>query len=371
MKFIIKKNILLENLLNTSKAISSKNLIPILTGIKFELTDEGLYLSASDSDISIRTFIPKDKITEIYELGSVVISGKYIVEIIRKLPDKDIIIEVIDGYNMIIQTEGSEFNLNGIDPNEFPNLDLEETKNPIVLNPVVFKNIINQTFFATSLSETRPLLTGINFKLSSNILEVIATDSYRLARKQIELNDKYENDFDLVIPGKNLVELSRIVEDDKENIYMHIFSNKVLFKYKNIIFLSRLISGTYPVTSSIIPNDFNIDIECEYSVLFDMIDRASLLTSDKDKNTIKLLLKDRELTISSNSPEIGKVEEKIEIDNNSEISISFSSKYMLEAIKSFNTDKIHLLMNNDNSPIIVKSDKEVSLVQLVLPIKTY
>lgn len=371
MKFIIKKNILLENLLNTSKAISSKNLIPILTGIKFELTDEGLYLSASDSDISIRTFIPKDKITEIYELGSVVISGKYIVEIIRKLPDKDIIIEVIDGYNMIIQTEGSEFNLNGIDPNEFPNLDLEETKNPIVLNPVVFKNIINQTFFATSLSETRPLLTGINFKLSSNILEVIATDSYRLARKQIELNDKYENDFDLVIPGKNLVELSRIVEDDKENIYMHIFSNKVLFKYKNIIFLSRLISGTYPVTSSIIPNEFNIDIECEYSVLFDMIDRASLLTSDKDKNTIKLLLKDRELTISSNSPEIGKVEEKIEIDNNSEISISFSSKYMLEAIKSFNTDKIHLLMNNDNSPIIVKSDKEVSLVQLVLPIKTY
>lgn len=371
MKFIIKKNILLENLLNTSKAISSKNLIPILTGIKFELTNEGLYLSASDSDISIRTFISKDKITEIHELGSVVISGKYIVDIIRKLPDKDIIIEVIDGYNMIIQTEGSEFNLNGIDPNEFPNLDLEETKNPIVLNPVVFKNIINQTFFATSLSETRPLLTGINFKLSDDILEVIATDSYRLARKQIELKDKYENDFNLVIPGKNLVELSRIVEDDKENIYMHIFSNKVLFKYKNIIFLSRLISGTYPVTSSIIPNDFNIDIECEYSVLFDMIDRASLLTSDKDKNTIKLVLKNRELTISSNSPEIGKVEEKIEINNDSEISISFSSKYMLEAIKSFNTDKIHLLMNNDNSPIIVKSNKEVSLIQLVLPIKTY
>lgn len=371
MKFIIKKNILLENLLNTSKAISSKNLIPILTGIKFELTDEGLYLSASDSDISIRTFIPKDKITEIHELGSVVISGKYIVEIIRKLPDKDIIIEVIDGYNMIIQTEGSEFNLNGIDPNEFPNLDLEETKNPIVLNPVVFKSIINQTFFATSPSETRPLLTGINFKLDSDILEVIATDSYRLARKQIELKDKYENDFNLVIPGKNLVELSRIVEDDKEDIYMHIFSNKVLFKYKNIIFLSRLISGTYPVTSSIIPNDFSIDIECEYSVLFDMIDRASLLTSDKDKNTIKLVLKNKELTISSNSPEIGKVEEKIEIENDSEISISFSSKYMLEAIKSFNTDKIHLLMNNDNSPIIVKSDKEGSLIQLVLPIKTY
>ena len=371
MKFVIKKSILLENLVNTSKAISSKNLIPILTGIKFDLKEEGLYLSASDSDISIRTFIAKEDIVDIITLGSVVISGKYIVEIIKKLPDKEIVIEVLDGYNTIIQTDGSEFNLNGIDPNEFPNLDLEETKNPIVLNPIIFKNIINQTFFATSLSETRPLLTGINFKLDGHNLEVIATDSYRLARKEIDLKENYENEFNLVIPGKNLVELSRILEDDKENVYLHIFNNKVLFKYKNLVFLSRLISGTYPVSSNIIPDEFRIDIECNYSDLYDMIDRASLLTSDKDKNTIKLELRDRELIISSNSPEIGKVEEKIFIDNPDEISISFSSKYMLEAIKSFNTEKIHLLMNNDNSPIIVKSDEETSLIQLVLPIKTY
>lgn len=371
MKFVIKKNILLENLLNTSKAISSRNLIPILTGIKFDLNDDGLYLSASDSDISIRTFISKDDITSIDRKGSIVISGKYIVEIIKKLPDADIEIEVVDGFNMIIQTTGSEFNLNGIDPNEFPNLDLEETKNPIVINPVVFKNIVNQTFFATSISETRPLLTGINFKLVDDNMEVIATDSYRLAKKEINLSDKYENDFNIVIPSKNLVELSRMLDDDNENINLHIFNNKVLFKYKNIIFLSRLISGTYPVSSNIIPNEFKIDIECNYNELYDMIDRASLLTSDKDKNTIKLSLNNKELMISSNSPEIGKVEEKIKIDNDGEISISFSSKYMLEAIKSFNSEKIHILMNDDNSPIIVKSDEEISLVQLVLPIKTY
>ena len=371
MKFIIKKNILLENLLNTSKAISSKNLIPILTGIKFDLVEEGLYLSASDSDISIRTFIEKEKISEVIQLGSIVISGKYIVEIIRKLPDTDITIEVVDGFNMIIQTSGSEFNLNGIDPNEFPNLDLEDTKNPIIINPITFKSLVNQTFFATSISETRPLLTGINFKLNNDKLEVIATDSYRLAKKDIELKDNYENDFNLVIPSKNLVELSRMLDDDNENVYLHVFNNKVLFKYKNIIFLSRLISGTYPVSSSIIPNSFKIDVECNFDELYDMIDRASLLTSDKDKNTIKLLLKNKELVISSNSPEIGKVEEKIAIDNDGEISISFSSKYMLEAIKSFNSEKIHLLMNDDNSPIIIKSDEELSLIQLVLPIKTY
>ena len=371
MKFIIKKDILLESLLNTSKAISSRNLIPILTGIKFDLKKDGLYLSASDSDISIRTYIPSDKITKITEVGSIVISGKYIVEIIRKLPDSDITIEVVDGFNMIIQTNGSEFNLNGIDPNEFPNLDLEETKNPIVLNPVVFKNLVNQTFFATSISETRPLLTGINFKLNSDKLEVIATDSYRLAKKDITLNDTYEDEFNIVIPSKNLVELSRMLDDDNENMYLHIFNNKILFKYNNIIFLSRLISGTYPVSSNIIPDKFKIDIECNYSELYDMIDRASLLTSDKDKNTIKLSLKNKELMISSNSPEIGKVEEKIEIDNESEVSISFSSKYMLDAIKSFNSEKIHILINDDNSPIVIKSDEEITVIQLVLPIKTY
>ena len=371
MKFIIKKNILLDNLLNTSRAISSKNLIPILTGIKFELKKEGLYLSASDSDISIMSFIKKDDIEEIIETGAVVISGKYIVEIIRKLPDENISIEVLDGYNMIIQTAGSEFNLNGIDPNEFPNLDLDDTKNPIILNPITFKNVVNQTFFCTSISETRPLLTGINFKLDSDMLEVIATDSYRLARKQIKLNDRYETDFNIVIPSKNLVELSRMLDDDKENVYLHIFSNKVLFKYKNIVFLSRLISGTYPVSSNIIPDKFKVDIECNYNDLYDMIDRASLLTSDKDKNTIKLTLKEKELMISSNSPEIGKVEEKVTIDNDGEIAISFSSKYMLDAIKSFNSEKVHVLINNDSSPIIVKSDDEVTLTQLVLPIKTY
>lgn len=371
MKLIIKKNILLDNLINTSKAISSRNLIPILTGIKFDLEEDGLYLSASDSDISIRSFIKKDDIVEIIQTGSVVLSGKYIVEIIRKLPDKDIIIEVVDGYNTIIQTDGSQFNLNGIDPNEFPNLDLDDTKNPIILNPVVFRNIINQTFFATSLSETRPLLTGINFKITENILDVIATDSYRLARKQIDLDDKYESDFNLVIPGKNLIELSKIIDDDKENIYMHIFNNKVIFKYKDLIFLSRLIDGTYPVSANIIPTEFKVDIECNFSDLYDMIDRASLLTSDKDKNTIRLDLSNKELIISSNSPEIGKVEEKIAVKNKESISISFSSRYMLEAIKSFNAEKIHLLMNDDNSPIVIKSDSESNLVQLVLPIKTY
>ena len=370
MKFIVKKEILLDSLNNTSKAISTKNLIPILTGIKFDLKEDGLYLYASDTDVSIRTYIPKEKLTRLDEVGSIVIGGKYIVEIIRKLPNTDISIEVIDGYKLIISTDNTEFNLNGVNPNEYPNLDLDETKEPIVINTEVFKEMINQTVFATSPSETRPLLTGINFRISGSELEVLATDSYRLARKLVSIDHDVENDVNIVIPGKNLVELTKMLDDEDSSLEIHLFSNKVLFKYGNMVFLSRLLSGTYPTTSNIIPKDFNIELECSFDDLFNMIDRASLLTSDRDKNTIKLSLNKNELMISSNSPEIGKVEEKITVESDKEINISFSSKFMLDAIKSFNKEKIIICMNNDSSPIVIKNSEDTSLVQLVLPIKT-
>jgi len=371
MKFIIKQEILLESLNHTSRAISPRNLIPILTGIKFELNEDGLYLSASDTDISIRCLIPTSDIVEVKEYGSIVIGGKYIVEIIKKLPNTNITIEVMDGYKMIVSTDNTEFNLNGINSNEFPNLDLEETKEPILLKTNLIKKIISQTFFATSRNESRPILTGINFRIEGNTMEVIATDSYRLAKKTIELDKTLDEIINIVIPGKNLLELDKIIDDNKENLEIHVFENKILFKYKNILFLSRLLSGTYPATSSIIPNNFSVLVECSCNGLFEMIDRASLLTSDRDKNTIRLELKNNEMVISSNSPEIGKVEEKMRVESNDEISISFSSKYMLDCIKSFETSNIVLYMNNDNSPIIVKSNEDESLIQLVLPIKTY
>lgn len=371
MKFIIKQEILLESLYHTSRAISPRNLIPILTGIKFDLTEDGLYLSASDTDISIRCLIPINRIEEVKEYGSIVIGGKYIVEIIKKLPNENITIEVMDGQKMIVSTPNTEFNLNGINSNEFPNLDLEETTEPIILKANLIKKIISQTFFATSKNESRPILTGINFRIDGNLMEVIATDSYRLSKKSIQLDRVIDTNINMVIPGKNLLELDKIIGDDKENLELHIFENKILFKYKDILFLSRLLSGTYPATSSIIPNEFNVEVECSCNGLFNMIDRASLLTSDRDKNTIKLELKNQEMVISSNSPEIGMVQEKMFVESQDEISISFSSKYMLDCIKSFETENVVLYMNNDNSPIIVKSNEDDSLVQLVLPIKTY
>lgn len=374
MKLTIKKDLLLDNLNKVSKAISTKNLIPILAGIKFELKEEGLTLTASDNDITIQTFIPVNNDNmSIEKEGIIIIQGKYILDIVKKLPDEFINIEVIDDLKILISTKNSEFNLNGISQNEYPKINLESKEDFVLINNRVFKNIINQTSFATSNDESRQILTGINLKINGNIMECNATDSYRLARKVITLPNPTEENYNVVIPSKNVIEFSRILNDNDNDIEVHIFNNKILFKYDNIIFQSRLISGSYPNTSNLFPDDSMLKITVNLNDLYDVIDRASILTSDKDKNIVTLETNDNTLYMRSSSAEIGRVEEKmnIEKDNNENIKISFSARYMMEALKSFSGTDVELSFVGEVKPIIIKDKDDDELTQLVLPIRTY
>jgi len=374
MKLKIKKDLLLENLNKVSKAISTKNLIPVLGGIKFDLTKDGLTLTASDNDITIKTFIPlNNEEMEINEEGIVVIQGRYILDIVRKLPDEYINIEVLDETKILISTDNSEFNLNGISNNEYPKISLEESKDFMLINNKLFKSIVNQTSFATSNDESRQILTGINFKINGNILECNSTDSYRLARKVVNLSNPSKESYDIVIPSKNIIEFTRILNDSDEDIEMHIFTNKILFKYQNLYFQSRLISGNYPNTTNLLPKDSMLKVTVNINDLYNVIDRASILTSDREKNIVTLETTNDTLFLRSQSAEIGRVEEKMPIDKNNDenIKISFSAKYMMEALKSFNEKKVEINFVGEIKPIVIKGIEDDSLTQLVLPIRTY
>ena len=376
MKLTIKKDILLDALNKVSKAISTKNLIPVLAGIKFELKKKKLTLTASDNDITIQTVINinNDEDIKVEKEGSIIIQGKYILDIVRKLPDKYINIEVVDELKILIYTENSEFNLNGISEEEYPNINLDESKTQTLIKNSVFKSIVNQTAFASSNEETKPVLTGINFNIVGDILECNSTDSYRLARKVVKLDKTTDENYNIVIPSHNIIEFSRILDEDlDENIEKHISGNKVLFIYKNIKFQSRLINGTYPNTSNLIPNEEFLIISSKLTDLYNVIDRASILTSDKEKNTVTLETNGNILTLKSSSQEIGRVEEKMEItkNNDEDIRISFSAKYMMEALKSFSTENVELNFVGEVKPILVKSSEDETLTQLVLPIRTY
>lgn len=372
MKLKIKK-VLLSNALNdVSKAISTKNIIPILSGIKFELKDNELILLASDNDITIKTILEKSDDLQIEETGSVVIKGRYILDIVRKLESDFINIEVLEDQKILIYTENSNFNLNGISASEYPDINLSTSEDIVNMKVSDFKSMILQTNYACSTDEARIVLNGVNISTSDKVLECSATDSYRLAIRKVAINEEINNNVNIIIPSKNLSEFMKIlpVEEDK-NIEINIFNNKILFKIDNLFFQSRLITGSYPNTKNLIPNDSLFDLKINKSEFFNMVDRASILNNDKDNNIITLELKNKLLKITSMSLEIGKVEEKINVDCEEDIKISFSGKYMMDALRTIKSENVILTFVGEVKPILLKEENNDELLCLILPIRTY
>ena len=376
MKLKIKKNLLMENLNKVSKAISTKNLIPTLAGIKFDLTKEGLLLTASNNDITIQKFIKleKKKMT-IEKEGVVILQGKDILEIVRVIPDEDINLEVIDDAKVLIYTDDEriKYDLNTINKNDYPNVNFEKSEKYIDIETSDLLDIVRETAFATSNDESRPVLTGISLKINGDLLECVATDSYRLAKKNIRLKKTVEESYNIIIPGKNIIEFSRILDSSSKEIKLHIFNNKILFENDDLLFQSRLISGNYPPTSKSIPEEFNLVIKANLQELYNVIEQASILTTDKEKNIVSLSTKDNLLTVKSVSNEKGKAEMKMNIskNNDEEITIAFSAKYMMEALNALNTEEIEMSFVGEVKPIVIKNTKDDGLLQLVVPIRTY
>lgn len=371
MKFKINKEILNEKLNIVGKAISTKNIIPVLSGIKIDLTNEGLFLTASNDDIAIQTFISKDNIKDNNEIGSIIVPGRYFLEIIRKLEDDILNIET-DGLKIIISTKRGEYSLNGMNSKDFPNIKMDVGENPIILEQKILKTIIAQTSFAVSTQESRPILTGINVEIDKDVLTFVATDSYRLSKKIIHLDNIRKEKINIVIPGKNLIELSKLINDDN-TIELHIFQNSILFKTDEMLFQSRLLNGTYPDTSKLIPNEFELTLSVNLIELMNTIDRVSLLTNEKEKNLVKMNVVKNNIILSSNSQEIGKMEETMDIEKDKDIDmqIAYSSKYMMEALRSLRCEIVEIKLSSEIKPIIIKSHNDDNLIQLVLPIKTF
>lgn len=374
MKLIIEKETLVNNLENVSRALSTRNIIPVLNGIKFKVTKEGLYLTASDNDISIEIFVDKVDIKSIEEEGELVISGgSKLLEILRKLPNNDMTIESYEENMIFFKTLNFEYKSNCYPKEEYPDINFEESDKYAVVNSNKVREMISKTSFACSLQESRPLFTGINVKLTNNNLEFVATDSYRLSKMQIEIDNKEENDFNIVIPARNINELLKVLNKE-DDVYIHIFSNKVLFKYNNIKFQSSLINGgTYPNTDNSIPKSFESTIKVNIKEFFNVVERASLVSQFKDKNIIEMEIVNDKLTIRASSVDVGKIEESIIVDNvsKSNIKISYSAKYMIDALKIFNKENIFILLNGDISPIILMEEDNDELTELISPMKTF
>jgi DNA polymerase-3 subunit beta len=378
MRFIIQRDRLVQSVQDVMKAVTSRTTIPILTGIKITATDAGVTLTGSDSDISIESFIPKeeagDEIVEIKQTGAIVLQARFFSEIVKKLPTDSVEIEVLNHFQTIIRSGKSEFNLVGLDAEEYPHLPQIEENNKFHIATDLLKAMIRQTVFAVSTSETRPILTGVNWKIENGDLNCIATDSHRLALRKVKVEAGDEESYNVVIPGKSLNELSKIIDDTTEPIDIVITENQILFKAKHLLFFSRLLEGNYPDTSRLIPSESKTDVTVNTREFLQAIDRASLLAREGKNNVVKFATGGGGvIEISSNTPEVGKVIEEIQSQaiDGEDLKISFSAKYMMDALKALEGTDIHISFTGAMRPFVIRPLHDETTLQLILPVRTY
>ncbi|MBW1604990.1 DNA polymerase III subunit beta [Lactobacillus sp. Sy-1] len=377
MKFSIKRSAFIQSLNTVSRAISSKTTIPILTGIKITADSEGLILTGSNADISIETQIKIDDAKNelvIEEEGSVVLTAGFFVSIVRKLPDEKMDLSVSNDLQTTIKSGQSEFTINGLNASNYPHLPEIDTDDSVTFSGDIFKEIIGQTVIAVSTQESRPILTGVHFELSAGKLLAVATDSHRLSQRSINFSGS-DRDYNFIIPGKSLNELSRMIEEHQD-LEMRIAENQVLFIFGDTFFYSRLLEGNYPDTSRLIPEESTTQVQLEAPTLLASIERASLLSHASRNNVVKLTItpSDGRIEITGDSPDVGTVEEELEPESvtGDELEISFNPDYVKDALHSFGKTMIEISFSSALRPFTLKPTEDGdSFIQLVTPVRTF
>jgi DNA polymerase-3 subunit beta len=347
-----------------SKAVSSKNTIPALSGIYLRAIGDKLILKATDLEIGIESVVDAQTAKE----GEVVIPARYFTEIVKKLPEEQVEI-VVDDNNLIRISSGkSLFQIHGFSPQEFPALPEPVEQNGDWIDREIMKTIVRQTIFATANSESRPVLTGVLYKREGRNLITVATDGHRLAYKTAEINN--DNQFSIILPAKSLQELNRLLNVSEEEVVgVVVEKSQVFFDLGKIKMSSRLIEGQFPNYRGVIPQNWSIKIKTGTKLFQEAVERCSLLGKD-NTNFIKINLEGSRLKISSDSPEIGQVYEEIDVETEGDkIEIAFNSRYLLDGLKGIEDDEIYMEMNSSLSPAVLKPVNYDNYLYVVMPIR--
>ncbi|MGL5978544.1 MAG: DNA polymerase III subunit beta [Erysipelotrichaceae bacterium] len=371
MYFKVSKKEFYIALQTVSRAISSYSPLPAFSGIKLEVLEDCMYLTGSDSDVSIQTRLDTNRsyLLEIYNKGSIVIEAKYILDIVRKIDHDTIEVEIIENALTKISGSTAEFRINGMNAQDYPMIDFYKPDRHFTLEADVLKNAISQTSFAASDKETRPVLTGVNLTCANQRLEMVATDSYRLARKLIPLEKDVT--FNITIPAKSLNEVSKTI-DHEGTIEIAVSDKKVQFIIDQTIIQTRLIDGAYPETKRLVPETFEFDLVLDSKEILGAIDRASFIKND-GVSVIKLAMSERNSVLSTRSLEVGSSTEELQSAqfHGMPLEISFNGRYVFDAIKAIGGSMVKFSFCGEMKPFVITSMEDETILQLVLPVRTY
>ncbi|MCG8501434.1 MAG: DNA polymerase III subunit beta [Firmicutes bacterium] len=365
MKLSCEKNILLENINIVQKAVSPKSTLPILEGILLE-ADENLKLTGNDLELGIECTVE----ATIEQKGSVVLSSKIFGEIIRKLPNDIVNIEVEDNHHTTIKCGNSEFNIMAITASEFPELpSVQKEESALIIPQQKLRSMIRETIFAVGTNENKLILTGSLIEIENKELTIVSVDGYRLALRK-EIIDHAEGQISFVVPGKTLNEISKIIKEDDQDIAIYTTDKHVLFEFDNCRIVSRLLEGEFLNYKQIIPAEHSLTVKASAKPLIDSIERAALIiTSDNKKYPVRLNIEMDKIVISCIT-DMGNVQDSIGVETLGEdLEIGFNHKYLLDALKTCDCDEVLLEFNNSLSPCIIKPVEGNAFIYLVLPVR--
>ena len=368
MKFSIDRAALLIALQHVHSVVERRNTIPILSNVLIEAKEDGVYLTATDMDIAVIEKVDLDK-SEVIQLGTVTTSAQMLYDIVRKLPD-NIKVEFLSEKNdrLGIKASSSSFALNCLPSEDFPSISQEDFKYSFNIDSIALIRLLDKTSFAMSLEETRYYLNGIYLHAikEDNIhkLRTVATDGHRLSRVDMNLPEGADGIPGVIIPRKTILEIRKILEDHTGNINLSLSETKIRLSFNNVILTSKLLDGTFPDYSRVIPEQNDKLVTISNQSISEAVDRVSTVSTDKTR-AIKININKGNLVISATNPDKGSASEYVDIVyDGDEVEIGFNSKYVLDVARQIKGNEIIIKLSDSVSPTLVydKDDKEVLFV---------
>lgn len=363
MKIICNKSNLLNGASIVSKAVPSKTTMPILECILIDASKDMIQLTANDMDLGIDTVIEG----EIVDPGIIALEAKLFLEIVRKLPDNDVIIETDQGLNTFITCEKANFHIVGKPADDFAYLPQIERNNPIVISQFSLKEIIRQTIFSISDNDSNKMMGGELFEINEDVLKVVSLDGHRISIRNNTMKNAYDT-AKVIVPGKTLLEISKILtgEADKD-VHIYFAQKHIIFEFDQTVVVSRLIEGEYFKIDQMISSDYETKVTVNRKEFLSCIDRATLMVKEGDKKPIIIDITDGSMDLRIQST-IGSMNEVLDIKKEGkDIMIGFNPKFLIDALKVIDDEEIDMYMVNPKAPCFIR-DAENSYLYLILPV---
>lgn len=363
MKLVFTKSNLNKAVGIVMKAVPTRTTMNILECILIDATTNEIKFTGNDMELGIETIVEG----EIIEKGKIAIDAKLFSEIVRKLPDNDITLTTDSTNNALITCEKSKFNIAGKSGDDFSYLPAIIKDKMITLSQFQLKEVINQTIFSIAINDNNKMMTGELFEVNEGTLKVVGLDGHRIAIRNIKLEGR-SDDVRVVIPGKTLQEISKILNADAESfVNIYFTNNHVLFEFDQTHVVSRLIEGDYFKISQMLSNDYETKVSINKKEFLDSIDRANLLIREGDKKPIIINILNGLLQVNVNSA-IGALNEDIDIDKEGkDIMIGFNPKFLMDALRVIDDENVTMYLVNHKSPCFIR-DKEEKYIYLILPV---